>query len=285
MDQPRHLYISDLDGTLLDASGTLSPRTRRGLLRLLEQGVDFSVASARSYFSIKSIFGDFPFRLPIIEFNGGFVTDYQTGEHLEMNCLDESLAEGVFERILAAGQRPFVSTFDGEKDCLYFDELINAGMIWYERRRRRARDPRLQQTRALSGALKEAVVSFTVMAQSEERIVALRDELEAAYGAKLQLYLYENTYFRGSFWLTVHDKAASKHIAMQRLRDRWLPGALITAAGDNFNDLEMLRFADRAVAVENAVAEVRAIAHLVVGHHCTDSVIRFVEDEVRMQSA
>jgi hypothetical protein len=191
----------------------------------------------------------------------------------------------VFERILAAGQRPFISTFNGETDCLHFDELINAGMIWYERRRRRARDPRLRQTRALAGVLKEAVVSFTVMAQSEARVVALRDELNEAYGPQLQLYLYENAYFPGSFWLTVHDKAASKHIAMQRLRDRWLPGALITAAGDNFNDIEMLKFADRAVAVENAVAEVLEVAHLVVGHHRTDSVIRFVEDEVRMQTA
>lgn len=283
MSQPGHLYISDLDGTLLDENGALSHRSRKGLLKLLEQGVDFSVASARSYFSIKTIFGDFPFKLPIIEFNGGFITDYQTGEHLQVNALSAELARGVFDYILGAKLRPFISTFNGERDCLHFDELINAGMIWYERRRRRARDPRLIQNPRLGDAMNEQVISLTVMAQSERQIRELRDELHEVFGAVLQLYSYENAYFRGSWWLTVHDARASKHYAVRELRDRFRPGALVTALGDNFNDFEMLKAADHAVAVENAVLELREIADEVVGHHRTDSVIRFVEDQVRLR--
>jgi len=281
----RHLYVSDLDGTLLDERGGLSDRTKKGLVALLKQDVDFTVASARSYSSIKSIFGDFPFRLPIIEFNGGFITDYATGEHIETNALESSLATEVFDQVVKSGQRPFVSTFNGREDCLYYDELINTAMLWYENRRRRAKDRRLRRTRDLRATMQEQVVSMTVMAQSEASISALKNDLEARYGERLKLYSYENAYSLGSWWLTIHAERASKHIALLTLRDRFLPGARITAMGDNFNDLDMLRVADHAIAVENAVPALQQIAHRVVGHHRTDSVVRFMEDEVRKRSA
>lgn len=273
------LYVSDLDGTLLDAGGALSARSRNGLVRLLEKGVPFTVASARSYFSIKKIFGDLPFRLPIIEFNGAFLTDYETGRHIEVNALPEGLAYSVFDDIRAAGQRPFVSSFDGKQDCLHYDELQNAGMVWYEGRRRQAGDPRLRCTSDLRSTMSEQVVSLTVMDRDRSAIELLRDSLLSRHGTSLQMYCYENEYSPGTWWLTIHDQRASKHIAMRSLRDRFASGALIVALGDNVNDIEMLKAADRAIAVENAVPELHAIAHQVIAHHSRDSVIHFLERE------
>jgi len=278
MSQPS-LYLSDLDGTLLNAEGALSERTRTGLVELIESGVQFTVASARGYFSITKLFGDVPFRLPIIEFNGAFLTDYKTGEHLEINSLGQSLGEEIFDRVLAAGQRPFVCSFNGEEDCLHYDELINAGMEWYENRRRTAGDPRLRRTAALRQTMAEDVVSLTVMDQSESKIRALRDELEAVYGSKLQLYCYENEYSKGTWWLTIHHEKASKHIAMQSLKERFCPGAELVALGDNINDIEMLKAADRAIAVKNAVPELLSVADHVIGHHDEDSVIQFLQTD------
>ena len=279
------LYLSDLDGTLLNARGALSERTRQGLLALLEKGVQITVASARSHFSISKLFGDVPFSLPIIEFNGAFITDYRTGEHLEVNSLGRELGEDIFDRVLAAGQRPFVCSFNGQEDCLHFDTLSNPGMIWYENRRREAADPRLRQTPSLRETMREDVVSLTVMDQSEEKIRALHDELVEVYGSRLQLYCYENEYSKGTWWLTVHDAQASKHIAMRSLQQRFAPGAELVALGDNVNDLEMLRAADRAVAVDNAVSALKEIAGQIIPHHDTDSVIQFLEADSSRFSA
>ncbi len=276
------LYLTDLDGTLLDAKGLLSERTRVGLVKLLAAGVPLTVASARSHFSISKIFGDLPFALPIIEFNGAFLTNYKTGEHLEINSLETSLALDIFDRVIQAGQRPFVCSFNGKEDCLHYDELVNAGMLWYEKRRRSADDPRLRRTIDLRSTMKENVVSLTVMAQSEDRIRALHEEMSAQYGSKLQLYCYENEYSKGTWWLTIHDERASKHIAMESLRDRFLPGSLITALGDNVNDIEMLKFADRAVAMENAVPELKRIASDIIGHHAHDAAIEFIESDAKI---
>ncbi|HSC87578.1 MAG TPA: HAD family hydrolase [Polyangiaceae bacterium] len=273
----QRLYVSDLDGTLLDRSGEVSERTRTGLRALLDAGMQFSVASARSYFSIRKLFGDLELKLPIIEFNGAFLTDYATGRHLEINSLGQALGEELFDRIAHAGQRPFVCSFNGEEDCLHYDELINPGMVWYEGRRRSAGDTRLRRTLDLRSTMAEDVVSLTVMDQDEAGIVALRDQLAHSYGDSLQLYCYENEYSKGTFWLTVHHERASKHIAMQSLRDRWARGAELVVFGDNHNDVAMLTHADRAIAVENAVPELLSRAHEVIGHHGDDSVIRYIE--------
>ncbi len=273
---PACLYVSDLDGTLLNRRGELSGRSREGVHRLLEEGVLFTVASARSYFSIRSILGDLPFSLPIIEFNGAFMSDYSTGRHLLTNALAQELSQQVLEEILRADLRPFVSTFDGQKDRLYFDELINEGMRWYEERRRRASDPRLSRVTRLDGVLGEEVVSLTVMAEGKQPIKDLEESLHRRFGDQLRMYRYENEYSKGTWWLTIHHPRASKHYAVQALRDQFAPGQRIVAFGDNYNDLAMLRAADEAIAVENAVPELKQAATSVIGSCDDDCVVNWM---------
>lgn len=279
------LYLSDLDGTLLNSAGEVSERTRQGLEELLQEGLPFTVASARSHFSIRKLFGDLEFTLPIIEFNGAFLTDYRTGRHLEVYALGRALGEEVFDRVTRTGLRPFVCSYDGREDCLHYDELVNAGMVWYEARRRAAGDPRLRRTVRLRDTLAEQVVSLTVMAPDRPRIEALRDELAETYGEQLQLFCYENEYSPGNWWLTIHHAAASKHIAMRRLREAHAPSAELVAFGDNVNDLLMLEHADVAVAVANAVEPVRAVADHVIGTNDEDSVVAFLEAAHRSEAS
>jgi 5-amino-6-(5-phospho-D-ribitylamino)uracil phosphatase len=279
MSSPLQFYVSDLDGTLLDAQGKLSARSRAGLKLLLENGMPITIASARGYRSIREVLGDLPFALPVIEYNGAFLTDYRTGQHLEINALEGNLAHALLDLIVASGQRPFVSTYNGAEDCVHYDELINPAMVWYEVRRRSAADPRLRRTPDLRQALSEAVVSLTVMDRSEKRIRFLEESIMREFGPLVRLYFYENAYFRGTYWLTIHSDRASKHLAVQKVHAGFPSLTQVVALGDNVNDIEMLRAADRAVAVENAVPELLALADLVIGHHTKDSVIQFLEAE------
>lgn len=50
------------------------------------------------------------------------------------------------------------------------------------------------------------------------------------------------------------------------------------AVGDNFNDLDMLRWASLGVAMENAPAKVKAIADLTIGSNNEDGVAQFVRE-------
>jgi len=281
MDRP--LYVSDLDGTLLNSSGELSPRTRRGILALLERDVALTFATARSHFSVKSVLGDLPLKLPIIEFNGAFLTDYATGQHLEVNALSVHISLPVLDVIRKAGFRPFISSHDGAHDRLHYDELINEAMRWYESKRRAAGDPRLTYTRDLESALHQDVVSMTVMAHSEGALNDLSAQLLGQFGEQLTIYQYENSYNPGTWWLTIHHPRANKLYGVRSLMRRLLsPSAstkdvTVVAFGDHHNDLQMLKSATLGIAVANAVDAIKSVAHQIIGHCDEDSVIDFVE--------
>lgn len=57
-----------------------------------------------------------------------------------------------------------------------------------------------------------------------------------------------------------------------RILARQVGAERITAYGDNINDLPILNIADDAVAVENAVPEVKAVASRVIGPNTSDAV-------------
>lgn len=279
------LYVSDLDGTLLDAQGRLSVRSRNELLALIDAGVLVTIATARSHCSISQIFQEFPFPLPIVEFNGAFITDYQTGKHWVCHAFAPSLSRQLFDKILEAGLRPFVSSFDGVRDRLHYDEVINPSMSWYESRRRACKDPRLNQTIDLRNTLSEQVVSLTIMAGEVHDLETLREQIKSAHGHEVHCYLYENAYHPGHFWLSLHPMGASKYHAAKQLRDTYAPGRPIVAFGDHLNDLDLLEGAELAVAVANAEPEILRVAHTIIGPHTDESVVRFIREHAALHLA
>lgn len=86
---------------------------------------------------------------------------------------------------------------------------------------------------------------------------------------------YHDIYGAETAILEVFSAAASKANAIRELRE--LAGAeRVVVFGDNINDLPMMREADLAVAVENAVPEVKECADIVIGPNTEDSVARFI---------
>ena len=65
------IFISDLDGTLLDEKGCVPEKSVEILKRLEEKGVLFTVASARTPLSAAFILEPLRLRIPAILLNGG----------------------------------------------------------------------------------------------------------------------------------------------------------------------------------------------------------------------
>ena len=65
------LYLSDLDGTLLQNNAVLSSYAVRELNRMIEKGLCFSISSARSTGTVIGILDGLRLTLPFALFNGG----------------------------------------------------------------------------------------------------------------------------------------------------------------------------------------------------------------------
>lgn len=275
----KKFYVSDLDGTLLRDDATLSAFSRDKLIELIDSGVNFSVASARSIVALKPILEGVPFKLPIIEINGAFITDFTTGDHIIINEMPKSIIEEVFNRIVAHNCLPFLSAFDGTQDRLYYSDIINGGMDWYLSDRKINSDHRVTQVADLPSTFERNIVAFTAI-NTYENLVALADEMKGAYSDALQMHFFENPYSPKWYWLTIHDKKACKSHAIRELLD-YANVKLdeLVVFGDNLNDVNMFRMAATAVAVQNATDEIKSYATTIIGTNNEDSVVKYIAEK------
>ncbi len=280
------LYVCDLDGTLLRDDASLSPYSRTELVSLIEEGVAITVASARSVPSMKALLGDIPFRLPVIEANGAFVSDYATGKHAHISAIPPRVAREAFQLVLSKGCFPFLPVYDGARDLVYVDSAKNDGMAAYLEERRAYKDERLRWTDDLGGVLRvraNRLVGFTVI-DLPERISPLAEEVRRRFSGRLTPTIYEYRYFPGWYFLTIHDRRATKDQAIAVLRKRTgLGRAPLVVFGDEYNDEGMLRIASRAIAPSNARDAIKALAHEVIGSNQDDSVVRYIRAHSRGQ--
>lgn len=284
----KRLYISDLDQTLYDKNGNLTPSSKTKIKRIVDYGINFTIASARSIRSIQPQFKGIRLSLPIIEFNGAFISDLTTGERHCSNTIDNSIVTEILSLGNKRGLDPFLSTIkNGTLDKLYFPQLgRNPGSDWYINDRVRCNDPRIQKQKFKEAVLHEEQVVCLTFIDGSDRLTDFHNFLTSQYSKRdmLRTHFTENSYSPEWFWLTVHDVQSQKHVAIRTLMQLYnLSDAELVVFGDNINDVEMFQIANRCYAVENALNELKSIATGVIGHHADEPVLDFImhENEVK----
>lgn len=277
----KKLYISDLDQTLLNENAELSNKQKEKLNNLIKSGVLFTVASARSVKSIQQILKGVDLKLPVIEFNGAFISDFHTGKHLVINDIEKSLVSAILKMAEKFAKSPIFSVFDKD-DHLFFPPVSNKGLEWYRNDRIKAEDPRFMSGEySFSENSADNIVCLNFI-DRKEALQPLFDEISnAPFADKLSVHFLENKYSPGWHWLTIHANNAQKHIAVKDLiRYAGISDYELIVFGDNLNDLSMFNVADRAYAVSNGVQKLKDAATGVIGHHNDGAVVDFIVNEV-----
>ena len=190
------LYISDLDGTLLNDTATLSDYSRSSLQKLLRDGLTFTVASARSVVSIGMMLGGVKLRLPVVEFNGAFLSDLGTGRHFVINEIESVVLEDVCHLLPQFGLVPFISTFNGTEDCVYYRDIVNDGMRWYLNDRLANKDRRWRKTDDLTQSFRDQVVCLTIIG-GVDALSKLEAAIVERHGGLVETNLTEKPVFAG----------------------------------------------------------------------------------------
>jgi hydroxymethylpyrimidine pyrophosphatase-like HAD family hydrolase len=273
------LYICDLDGMLLRSDGALSKFARDGLNELLSAGIRLTVASSRATPAMRALLVGVNLRLPVIEFNGAFISDLESGRHLASNVLSNSAACAAVEAILATGTDPVVSTWDGSRDRVHFGRRMNAGTAWYVEEKRAYGDPRLTACDDLLGAAGREEVASIVGFVRDIEATALSESLREAAGGDAVVYCAQNYYCPGWTEVQVQHRAAEKGAAVPALLAACgAAGTDVVACGDHLNDLGLFAAATHSIAPANAHPTVLASATVVVGSNDEDGVVRHLLD-------
>lgn len=275
----KKIYVTDLDGTLLKEDGVLSDYAREKIERLLQRGLNFTVASARSVVTMRESVGALPLKLPVIAYNGVFISDLTTGEHHVINKMEPEMLGPIIEMAFQHGCEPMVSTVNNGDDHLFYSSPENEAMQGYVAGRKEVNDPRIRQVEDITDAFAESAVSF-VFVDRFEKLKKVSDDICTRFEGRVEINFFENIYQPGWYWMTIHHQKASKDQAISRvIEDHGLSDCELIVFGDNLNDIKMFKLASRAIAVENAVEELKQFATGIIGPNKSDSVIDYIEND------
>lgn len=276
------IYVTDLDGTLLNAEGRLSDYSRLMLGRLIADGANISIASARNLASIRRLMGDVDIRLPVIEINGAYLSDYKSGRHFCVNDIPGDVARGICRQCQESGCIPFVAAFDGSEDHLFYEDLNNEGMQWFLADKSEDHSERLKQRKITDEILAMNIVCFVIIGKMEV-VGRLNEILLEQFGSELESYFFCNPYSPQWQWLTIHDKKAQKSTGIKELLDiKGFSYPQLTVFGDSDNDKAMMamnRYGAVSIAVENAVEHIKAAASGICLSNQDDGVVRYIAED------
>ncbi len=265
------LYVSDLDGTLLNGDGHLSDFTVNTINLLIKKGLNFTVATARSISSAKGLVEQIETKIPGVMMNGVFLTDLITKEQKYVCKMEQHTAKQVIDAFLHAGRPPIVYTFDGNINAEY-TEIKNE----YERKFIEKRKKLYHSFKQVKQHVVGDATVYINGIDRKETMDKVVENLSKIEGIKFSYYL--DVYSGDKYFVEVYSEKAGKHNTIFYLKEMY-GFSRVVAFGDNANDIEMLQNADVGVAVGNATDEVKAVAKTVIDNNNNDGVAKFLLSE------
>lgn len=268
----RTLYLSDLDGTLLRSDQRLSPFTIDALNGLIEKGVLFSYATARSYVTASRVTAGITPPIPLILYNGAWMIENGTGRVMRYHGFTAEESREIFDAMTARGVWPIVyAMVDGVERFSCCPERATRGMREFNATRRG--DPRERMTD--EAHLMDGDAFYFTCIDEPDKLLPLYERYRDTYQC-----VYSRDIYSGEQWLEIMPRRATKAQAMQELK-QMLGCDRVVCFGDGLNDLSMFAEADECYAVANAALELKRAATAVIGGNDEDGVARWLLEHAR----
>ena len=261
------IIFSDIDGTLLNGERTLSEETINEVKTLEVPFVLVSSRMPRQMYHLQKDLGIIG--SPLIAYNGGLVLNGDKVLH------SAAIPFPVLEEIVVLNEETFAEKI--HISFYYNDEwYVPQYDQWAEREERNTLvTPQVLPNREVLAKWKEAGHgAHKLMLMREEALIdKMFQLLNEQYADVMQIYRGKETY------IEVSDISISKLTGVKVVLDEVYHLSLkdTMAFGDNYNDLEMLEGVGCGVAVDNARAEVKAVAKYVTLHHSKNGVAEFLK--------
>lgn len=264
------LYVTDLDGTLLNKNDRINPKSIEIINSLVEKGMAFTYATARSLVSASVVTQGLSTNIPVIAYNGAFIFQPATGEILSREHFSREEMTYASDLIRTYEISPLVYAFiDGVEKVSWNPARENDGVQRYLSLRRG--DRRLRPVENNAQLYEGEIFYFTCIGTKEE-LMPLYEVISKnkQYRCTIQQELY-----RPEYLCEIMPAGATKANAIRKLKE--IRGCdKVISFGDAINDLPMFEISDACYAVENAVEELKAAADGVIGSNENDGVAKWL---------
>ncbi|MGC4090272.1 MAG: Cof-type HAD-IIB family hydrolase [Polyangiaceae bacterium] len=250
-------FVSDVDGTLLGASGEIAPRDAQAIRELQRRGIPVTLCTGRMYSGTRLVAQQLSVNEPLACIDGSHIVDATSGRELATAPLAATSVPGLIEALEEHGPAAFVFS----SDRVYFDDegadYLPYVTTWSD------------QTEQLGRVLDRdhwddgRPIAALVALGEREQVERVHDFVQARHPEWLQsVYFPLRREGMMQVWgLIVRAARVDKGTAIEWLAAHYGIGIdEIVTIGDWFNDVPMLQRAGCSFAMAQAPDEVKASA-------------------------
>jgi Cof subfamily protein (haloacid dehalogenase superfamily) len=269
------LVALDLDGTLLDPYGKLTPVVRDAVGRIAQRReLRIVLCTGRRFRTALPHARALGLSGAIIVNNGALVKDLATGDTLQHAYLPRPVFADVIGHVRSHGPPlVYVDTYHDGVDIL--TERTESAHP-FQREYVDDNGEFIAVVDDVSRGGGEGVIMVSTMADPTS-LDALRRGAHERLGDRIHTHSILNKNYQGHI-LEFLSPAAGKWPALERLAASWgIRPEEIAGVGDDTNDADVLRRVGLGIAMGNALPEVREAAHVVVRSNAEGGAIEAIE--------
>ena len=282
------LMAIDLDGTLLNSYGEVTPDTKKALLLAKERGTEIVLASGRPISSTESIAVELGIDNYLISGNGAAVYDIKNQEI-------------IYDRFLTKEQVLNISKLCEENSFFYNvyteDEVIASSLsyniLFYHKENVKKVEERRTHINIVQNISeyieqsgKEKFLKITVCDESKfifnsimKRLKEIEgiDVLEVAYMSKKKIKFGTEDIDIQYYYTEITNENVNKWTAIEFLMEKLnLKKEEVLAIGDNMNDKEMIEESGLGVVMGNSNPKMKEIADEIVADNNSEGVLEAI---------
>lgn len=255
------LLALDLDGTLLDSRGKISDANREAIRAAEEKGVLVTIATGRRFRDARPVGLELELNAPLVTHNGALLKFAESLETVASSLLASETALEIVRVGKAFGGDALVSADPHGKGTLLYDRVsddnipLQKYIHWAKYLHGEEAEEAVMHVPDLSDALDGHEVIHISFSGGCERM----NKMASVLAEELldTVTILPTIYPRLDFTLIdILPPDASKGTGVEKLALlNKLTADAVMSIGDNFNDIEMLDFAETAVVMGNADPE------------------------------
>lgn len=269
------LFVTDLDGTLLNSKKEVSKYSCETLNNLIDKGVNFTVATARTPATVAELLEGLNLKLPVALMNGVLIYDIKEERYIDVKEINTDLVIKCLDVFEKQDKNVLVYGIKDNHLWVYYKEFKNDWEYDFYKERADKKLKTFVQITDYKEAIKGSKIINFVAFDKYENIKNINDELSQFDG--LTVNFYEDIYEEDCYFLEAYSNEASKANGIKFL-ERYIEHDNLVCFGDNLNDIPMFELANEAYATANAVDKLKEMSTAVINSCDEDGVARFLAE-------
>lgn len=264
------LFVTDMDGTLLNSHNEVSEENKRALKKLHSMGVHIAIATGRIYTTARTYAKYLGLVTPIICSNGAIVKNLANDEKIYGYPINKETCL----KLIDAFKYHNTFFYFYSEDTIYGENLEGKILYFSEWGKTLKEEDRIKvkvikDSREIVDS-NETIYKFGFQTDDLKRI----EEVSKYISTNIDVEV------KKSHWnmVDIMNKGVSKGKAVERLgKSLGIKRGEIIAIGDNENDISMLEYAGLGVAMGNADKRVKEMADYITDTNDNNGVAKVIE--------